>query len=37
MVLSGLKRPLKDGDTIPLTLTTDEGTTMEVSATVKKE
>lgn len=37
MVLSGLKRPLKDGDTIPLTLTTHEGSNMEVSATVKKE
>ena len=37
MVLSGLKRPLKDGDTIPLRLTVHEGTTMEVSAAVKKE
>jgi copper(I)-binding protein len=37
MVLSGLKRPLKDGDTIPLTLTTHEGSTLEVSAVVKKE
>ena len=37
MVLSGLKRPLKDGDTIPLTLTTHEGSYMEVAATVKKE
>ena len=37
IVLSGLKRPLKDGDTIPLTLTTHEGITMEVSAAVKKE
>jgi copper(I)-binding protein len=37
LVLSGLKRPLKDGDTIPLTLTTHDGLTMEVSATVKKE
>ena len=37
MVLSGLKRPLKDGDTIPLTLTTHDGFTMEVFAAVKKE
>ena len=37
MVLSDLKRPLKDGDTITLTLTAHEGSTMEVSATVKKE
>jgi copper(I)-binding protein len=37
MVLSGLKRPLKEGDTIPLTLTAHEGSTMEVSAAVKKE
>jgi copper(I)-binding protein len=37
MVLSGLKRPLKDGDTIPLTLTTHEGSTIEVPAAVKKE
>jgi copper(I)-binding protein len=37
MVLSGLTRPLKDGDTIPLTLTAHEGSTMQVSASVKKE
>ena len=37
MVLSGLKRPLKEGDTIPLILTTHDGWTMEVSAAVKKE
>ena len=37
MVLSGLKRPLKDGDTISLTLTLHEGSKMEVSAAVKKE
>jgi copper(I)-binding protein len=37
MVLSDMKRPLKDGDTIALTLTTHEGTAMEVSAVVKKE
>ena len=37
MVLSGLKRPLKDGDTIPLTSTLHEGSTLEVSAAVKKE
>jgi periplasmic copper chaperone A len=37
MVLSGLKRPLKDGDTIPLTLTMYDGLTVEVSAAVKKE
>jgi copper(I)-binding protein len=37
MVLSGLKRPLKAGDTIPLTLRDHEGSTMEVSAAVRKE
>jgi periplasmic copper chaperone A len=36
MVLSGLKRPLKDGDTIPITLSGHEGSQMEVSAAVKK-
>ena len=37
MVLSDLKRPLKDGETISLTLTLHEGSQMEVSAAVKKE
>ena len=34
--LSGLKRPLKEGETIKITLKTDGGVSVEVSAVVKK-
>jgi copper(I)-binding protein len=37
MLLTELKRPLKDGDTVALTLTTDGGTMLEVSAPVRKQ
>ena len=37
MVLSGLKQPLKEGDTVSLTLTTEQGIKLPVSAVVKKE
>ena len=33
--LAGLKRPLKEGETIALTLTTDDGSSMKVSAQVR--
>jgi periplasmic copper chaperone A len=36
MVLSDLKRPLKEGDTISVTLSLHEGSQLEVSAAVKK-
>jgi periplasmic copper chaperone A len=36
MVLSGLKRPLKEGETVHITLKTDGGVSVEVSAVVKK-
>jgi copper(I)-binding protein len=34
--LKDLKRPLKEGDSVGLTLTTDGGVTMKVTAAVKK-
>lgn len=37
MVLSDLKRPLKDGDSVTITLKTDQGVLIPVTATVKKE
>ena len=37
LLLSDLKRPLKDGDMVSLTLTTDGGATLQVSAAVRKE
>jgi copper(I)-binding protein len=37
LLLTDLKRPLKDGDMVSLTLTTDGGTTLKVSAAVRKE
>jgi copper(I)-binding protein len=37
LVLSDLKRPLKEGDTVSLTVTTEIGTKLQVAATVKKE
>jgi copper(I)-binding protein len=37
LVLMDLKEPLKEGDTVPLTLTTDGGDKLTVSAVVKKE
>ena len=37
LLLSDLKRPLKDGDMVSLTLTTDGGTSLKVSAAVRKE
>jgi periplasmic copper chaperone A len=37
LLLSDLKRPLKDGDMVALTLTTDGGATLKVSAAVRKE
>lgn len=36
MYLSDLKRPLKEGDTIAITLKTDSGVTVPVTAVVKK-
>jgi copper(I)-binding protein len=36
MLLSGLKRPLAPGDVVTLTLTTDSGIQLEVSAEVRK-
>ena len=35
--LTGLKRPLKDGDTVTLTLATDGDATLTVQASVRKE
>jgi hypothetical protein len=37
LLLSDLKRPLKDGDMVSLTLTTDGGAMLQVSAAVRKE
>jgi copper(I)-binding protein len=37
LVLTGLKRPLKEGDTVALTLTTDGGVKLEIPAVVKKD
>ena len=37
LLLTDLKRPLKDGDMVSLTLTTDGGATLQVSAAVRKE
>ena len=37
MVLTGLKRPLKEGETITIMLKTEMGIPVEVSALVKKE
>ena len=37
LLLTELKRPLKDGDTVSLTLTTDGGEMLKVSAAVRKE
>jgi periplasmic copper chaperone A len=37
MYLSDLKRPLKEGDTVTITLKTELGIPVEVSAVVKKE
>jgi copper(I)-binding protein len=37
MYLSDLKRPLKEGDAVSITLTTELGVKVEVSALVKKE
>jgi len=37
LLLTDLKRPLKDGDMVALTLTTDGGTMLKVSAAVRKE
>lgn len=36
VMLMGLKRPLKVGETVTLTLTAEDGRTLKVSATVKK-
>jgi copper(I)-binding protein len=37
LVLSDLKRPLKEGDTVLLGVTTELGTRLQVAAIVKKE
>ena len=37
LLLTDLKRPLKDGDMVSLTLTTDGGAALKVSAAVRKE
>ena len=37
LLLTGLKRPLKDGDTVTLTLSTDVDVTLTVQASVRKE
>ena len=37
VLLTDLKRPLKDGDMVSLTLTTDGGAMLRVSAAVRKE
>jgi copper(I)-binding protein len=37
MLLSDLKRPLKEGDTVNITLKTDQGDAIAVSAVVKKD
>lgn len=36
ILLKDLKRPLKEGDSVALTLTTDGGTTLKIAAAVKK-
>jgi copper(I)-binding protein len=36
MVLTGLKRPLKEGETVAITITTDGGAKLQLSASVKK-
>jgi copper(I)-binding protein len=37
LVLSDLKKPLKEGDTVLLSVTTEAGTKLDVAAPVKKE
>jgi copper(I)-binding protein len=37
LLLTDLKRPIKDGDMVSLTLTTDGGAMLQVSAAVRKE
>ena len=37
LMLLDLKRPLKEGDTVAITLTTDSGEALQVRATVKKD
>jgi copper(I)-binding protein len=37
LLLRSLKKPLSEGDTVPLTLASDSGTTLSVDAIVKKE
>jgi copper(I)-binding protein len=37
LLLTDLKRPLKSGDTVALTVTTDGGVVLQVSAAVRKE
>jgi copper(I)-binding protein len=37
LVLSDLKKPLNEGDTVSLTVTTENGTKLQVAAPVKKE
>lgn len=37
LLLMDLKRPLKEGDTVPLTLTTADGVALKVAAVVRKE
>jgi len=37
LLLLDLKRPLKEGDTVALTLTTDSGAALKVAAVVRKE
>jgi len=37
LLLLDLKRPLKEGDTVALTLTTDSGATIKAEAAVRKE
>lgn len=37
LLLSDLKRPLKEGETVALTLTTDSGVALKVAAVVRKE
>ena len=37
LLLTGLKRPLKDGDTVTLTLSTDGDVTLTVQASVRRD
>ena len=37
LLMTDLKRPLKEGDTVSISLTTDSGVVLEVSAKVRKE